>query len=41
MTKEPAAAKKAESDGEIFTVYEISRKVTKRKAKAMILGKGK
>ena len=29
MTKEPAGAKKAESDGEIFTVYEISRKVTK------------
>ena len=29
MTKEPAGAKKAESDGEIFTVYEISSKVTK------------
>ena len=41
MTKEPAGAKKAESDGEIFTVYERLSKVTKRKAKAMILGKGK
>ena len=41
MTKEPAGAKKAESDGEIFTVYERLRKVTKRKEKAMILGKGK
>ena len=29
MTKEPAGAKKAEADGEIFTVYEISSKVTK------------
>ena len=41
MTKEPAGAKKAESDGEIFTAYERLRKVAKRKAKAMILGKGK
>ena len=39
MTKEPAGVKKAESDGEIFTFYEISSKVTQRKAKVMILGK--
>ena len=30
MTKEPAGAKKAESDGEIFTFYEISSKVTQK-----------
>ena len=41
MTKEPAGAKKAESDGEIFTVYEISSKVTRRKSESKILGKGK
>ena len=41
MTKEPAGAKKAEADGELFIVYERLWKVTKRKAKAMILGKGK